>query len=306
MNSEMFPLLSIAYLWVDQLSENKSREQTDIAKNAVRQYIYHMINYNDAAKICQDSIGSTAPVNKLQAILNIIKSQEYPKKEEEQQITNRNTRNWSLPEDFRLLAAIHIFGLGKWKRIAEFVGFGRTRSQCSQRWTRALNPRLMKTVWSTEEEEKLLTLVRKYGSHSWSTISKEMVGRSDVQCRYKYMQMKKKKKTFVCCSHDVKQEEKNETPEAFIQDPIKMLNSHPSFHTFPNQQIPVLQQHFPENIGLKPLLPSLTNTILSNPYFLPNGGINLPILVPIRHPTFYNAGPDSKIHIQQLNNQRTN
>ena len=141
--------------------------------------------------IQDDSIGSTSPVNELQAILNIVKSQEYQKQKEEQQLPNRNTRNWSLPEDFRLLAAIHIFGLGKWKRIAEFVGFGRIHSQCSQRWIRALNPRLMKTVWSPEEEEKL-----------------EMVGRNDVQCRYNYMQMKKKKKTFIYCSHDVKKEEK--------------------------------------------------------------------------------------------------
>ena len=277
MNSDMFPLLSIAYLWVEQLSDGKPEETINLAKTAVRQYIYHAISYEDASKVCQDSIGSIAPVSKLQAILNIIKNNEYPKRDNDEHLMNRNTRNWSLPEDFRLLAAIHIFGLGKWKRISEFVGYGRTRSQCSQRWTRALNPRLMKTVLTIEEEEKLLNLVTKYGCHSWSTISKEMVGRSDVQCRYKYMQIKKKKRNFNCndVNHTI---EENQKPLA-IDDHLKML-SIPPIKNYANQGT-----SYSSGLLIKPVLPSLNNVINETTLY-PNTSYGFPNLQTLRFPTF--------------------
>ena len=85
---------------------------------------------------------------------------------------------------------VHLCG-ENWNDVAEFVGGGRTRSQCSQRWYRVIDPRITKEHWTPEEEKKLLDLVQKYGEKSWIKVAAEMVGRSDVQCRYKYRKMQK-------------------------------------------------------------------------------------------------------------------
>lgn len=102
----------------------------------------------------------------------------------------KKTRSWTEYEDQRLLAGIHKFGTDNWVSVAAFVGNGRTRAQCSQRWTRGLDPRISKDKWSPEDEESLMRLVIQYGTKSWTRIAQEIGNRSDVQCRYHYKQMK--------------------------------------------------------------------------------------------------------------------
>jgi hypothetical protein len=105
--------------------------------------------------------------------------------------TNRKSNPWSSVEDARLLAAIHRFGSANWTAVAEFVGHGRTRAQCSQRWSRGLDPRLKKAPWTAEEESQLRDLVAQYGLKAWTRIATQMSNRSDVQCRYQYRRLMK-------------------------------------------------------------------------------------------------------------------
>jgi hypothetical protein len=83
------------------------------------------------------------------------------------------------------------FCLENWEKVAEFVGGGRMRAQCSQRWNRALNPRLFSGVWTPEEDWLLLAYVAMYGEKCWTTISRGMKRRSDVQCRYQFRALKR-------------------------------------------------------------------------------------------------------------------
>lgn len=101
----------------------------------------------------------------------------------------RKTRSWSPQEDTRLLAGIYKYGVDNWTTISTFIGNGRTRAQCCQRWTRGLNPRVSKNLWSYEEDLKLVHLVYLYGDKSWTKIASMMGNRSDVQCRYHYRQV---------------------------------------------------------------------------------------------------------------------
>lgn len=110
----------------------------------------------------------------------------------EKQVGIRKCNLWRQEEDILLLAAIHRYGLGDWKSISHFVGNGRTRSQCSQRWGRALDPKIAKIPWSKEEDDNLLKLVQEFGPHTWAKIARNMSSRSDVQCRYRYIQLMKK------------------------------------------------------------------------------------------------------------------
>lgn len=102
---------------------------------------------------------------------------------------------WTFEEDNKLRDAIEIFGNLNWKRISDYIGTGKTRSQCSQRWNRCLNPHISKEKWSNEELDLLKQLVNQYGDGCWSKIASKMGNRCDVQCRYMWRKITGQKNT---------------------------------------------------------------------------------------------------------------
>jgi hypothetical protein len=100
-------------------------------------------------------------------------------------------RMWTSGEDCRLLCGIYRFGLNSWAQVAKFVGSSRTRAQCAQRWSRGLDPRICKRSWDPGDDRKLMRLVSEFGECSWMKVSSLMGNRSDVQCRYRYCQLRK-------------------------------------------------------------------------------------------------------------------
>ncbi|EAY01869.1 Myb-like DNA-binding domain containing protein [Trichomonas vaginalis G3] len=91
---------------------------------------------------------------------------------------------WTDYEDKRLIAAVLMFGKGDWAKVSAYVGNGRNKFQCSQRWIRSLNPTVSRSPWTDEEDKKLIEAVQKFGQKSWIKISKYVGSKSDVQCRY--------------------------------------------------------------------------------------------------------------------------
>lgn len=85
------------------------------------------------------------------------------------------------------------FGLDNWSKVSKFVGNNRTRGQCSQRWSRGLNPSISRVEWNPKEDSMLMNYVKIHGNKRWSKISSLLGNRSDVQCRYRYKQLIKKK-----------------------------------------------------------------------------------------------------------------
>ena len=104
------------------------------------------------------------------------------------------TRRWTPDEDERLIYAVNKYGTDNWQTIASIVGNDRNKAQCSQRWNRCKNPEISHKNWSKEEEEKLIDLVNLYGDKSWTRVSSELPGRTDVQCRFRYKFLFKKSK----------------------------------------------------------------------------------------------------------------
>lgn len=98
----------------------------------------------------------------------------------------RHRRAWSLQDDCKLKEAVSRFGTNNWSRVSEFVGGGRGKAQCSQRWARCLDPRMSHDAWTHKEDKMLLDLIEKYGTKAWMRISREMGTRCDSQCRYRY------------------------------------------------------------------------------------------------------------------------
>lgn len=164
------------------------------ACSILQRYLLGSISYEDATQLTNNLKLDTAAVELLKEVLEVDKKP-IPSRDAYNLISKKaKTRQWSQVEDTRLLAGILKYGTDQWTAVAQFVGNKRKRSQCAQRWNRGLNPRIKKALWSNEENQKLLDLIEKYGNKSWTKISSEIGDRSDVQCRYQYMQYLKKQR----------------------------------------------------------------------------------------------------------------
>lgn len=117
--------------------------------------------------------------------------------------SRKKTRSWTNEEDQRLLMGVHLYGLENWTLVAQFVGNNRTRSMCSQRWIRVLDPKISKSHWTEDEDQQLLQMVQLYGEKSWMKIASKLGNRSDVQCRYHYQQLQRESKTTVVTSSPI-------------------------------------------------------------------------------------------------------
>ena len=100
-----------------------------------------------------------------------------------------NRKKWTKAEDQQLAMAFdrckHISPL-PWKRIASIVGT-RNRAQCLHRWRKSLNPSMKKGKFSKEEDALLVDAVRKLGTCNWKHVKLLVPGRTDVQCRERYV-----------------------------------------------------------------------------------------------------------------------
>ncbi|OHT08102.1 Myb-like DNA-binding domain containing protein [Tritrichomonas foetus] len=125
-------------------------------------------------------------------------SKDVPNADNKNNSTSCNRKRavvWSEEEDARLIAAISRFGFHDWRMVAAFVGSGRTSSQCNQRWTRALNPAISHQPWTREEDFLLMKLVGEMGECGWRKIAMKIEGRTDLQCRHRYLTLKKAKES---------------------------------------------------------------------------------------------------------------
>ena len=155
------------------------------------------IAYDAACIASHNLVGCTKPVEHLKAIIEmgpepIPVPDDFNDKCPSSKHRHK-TRPWSQYEDMRLLAGIYKNGIENWTAISKFVGNARTRSQCSQRWYRGLDPAICKDQWTKEEEQRLIDVIAENGDRSWTQIASKMKNRSDVQCRYKYKQLQKER-----------------------------------------------------------------------------------------------------------------
>lgn len=161
--------------------------------SVMKNYLSNRISYQEAVDVFLKNFGSAHPIEKLQEIVNeslILTPIPAP---EDDYMQPKQIRYWSQREDTRLMAGVFLYGSFDWSKIAAFVGGGRGRPQCLQRWTRTLNPSIVKDIWTPEEDKKLLQIVQQTDKVSWTRIANLMGNRSDVQCRYHYSQLMKNK-----------------------------------------------------------------------------------------------------------------
>ena len=162
----------------------------DHLRDHVNAYLTGRESLDNLLSISEKFTGTNEPIKRLKKILDACSKtvSSTPKVPQ----PGKKTRPWTVAEDNRLLAGIYKHGMDNWATISKFVGNGRTRPQCSQRWYRALDPKISKETWSEEEDKKLLSLIKEYGDKKWTQIALLMGNRTDVQCRYRNKQLQRK------------------------------------------------------------------------------------------------------------------
>ena len=92
---------------------------------------------------------------------------------------------WTENEDTVLTLAVEEFGTRNWKSVSDKV-IGRSAVQCMHRWSKILQPGLVKGPWSANEDEILTKYVEEYGANSWKQCCKLITGRNGKQCRERW------------------------------------------------------------------------------------------------------------------------
>merc|ERR1719438_631514 len=82
---------------------------------------------------------------------------------------------WTKEEDEKLKRLVEVHG-ERWDFIASHFP-DRADVQCQHRWSKVVNPELVKGPWTKEEDEQVMELVRKYGPKRWTLIAKHLKGR---------------------------------------------------------------------------------------------------------------------------------
>ncbi|XP_046387660.1 chitinase-like protein PB1E7.04c isoform X2 [Ischnura elegans] len=95
-----------------------------------------------------------------------------------------NKGRWTKEEDMKLklLAEAH---MEHWESVAQHFP-DRSDIQCQQRWTKVVNPELVKGPWTKEEDELVVELVGKLGPKKWTLIARHLKGRIGKQCRERW------------------------------------------------------------------------------------------------------------------------
>ncbi|OHT08416.1 Myb-like DNA-binding domain containing protein [Tritrichomonas foetus] len=186
-------MVEVAISYVDGFTSNLTDVVREALSSAFSDYLHDVINYDQCRDIVVQLVGRDDALIQLHEIMTLpeepLPTHDDPESFDGQSPLRKKTRTWTATEDKRLLAGVARYGVDNWQFVAHFVGNGRNRAQCSQRWTRGLNPKISKKNWTPEDDKQLQELVNLYGDKSWTKIANILGNRSDVQCRYHYRQL---------------------------------------------------------------------------------------------------------------------
>lgn len=89
---------------------------------------------------------------------------------------------WHKEEDELLVTFVTLFGERRWDYIAKASGLKRSGKSCSLRWLNYLRPNIKHGYISTEEEQIIIQLHKKWGN-KWSRIARSLSGRTDNEIK---------------------------------------------------------------------------------------------------------------------------
>ncbi|XP_060667091.1 myb protein-like [Drosophila nasuta] len=93
-------------------------------------------------------------------------------------------KRWSKSEDVLLKSLVEKHG-ERWDIIGTHFK-DRLKQQVQQRWAKVINPRLIKGLWTRDEDEKVIEMVQRFGTKKWALIARFVNGRNGKQCRERW------------------------------------------------------------------------------------------------------------------------
>ena len=92
---------------------------------------------------------------------------------------------WTEEEDELLKTLVSRQPNVKWSDIAHYFPT-KTAHQISDRWVKALDPRLVKGSWMGEEDQMIVKWVEEHGAKDWIALAQLLPGRISKQCRERW------------------------------------------------------------------------------------------------------------------------
>ena len=92
---------------------------------------------------------------------------------------------WTQQED-ELLIRLHNENVKlNWNEIAPRFP-GKTAQQISERWSKVVNPDLVKGSWTRQEDQTIIDFVQTHGTRNWTKLAALLPGRIGKQCRERW------------------------------------------------------------------------------------------------------------------------
>lgn len=158
------------------------------------------------------------------------RSRNYIEKWENAAASNFINGSWTREEDETIVDWVKEHGPTSWTKLAELLP-GRIGKQCRERWHNSLNPSVIKSQWTQEEDELICKYQAKLGN-KWARISEMLPGRTDNAVKNRWNSTLKKKAAQILAnmqpsassSDNTSEEEENEVEES-QSSPVPIQNA---------------------------------------------------------------------------------
>lgn len=108
-----------------------------------------------------------------------------PTRKQHKNRSYQKVTKWNQKEDSLLLSLVKNSNHISWTELApQFPG--KTAQQISERWSKVVDPSLVKGGWTREEDETITQYVAQNGVKNWTKLAKLLPGRIGKQCRERW------------------------------------------------------------------------------------------------------------------------
>ena len=93
--------------------------------------------------------------------------------------------HWTPEEDQKLLQFLRSGDRANWTELVPHFQ-GKTAQQISERWSKVVDPALVKGSWTRQEDETIIEFVAQFGTRNWTKLAELLPGRIGKQCRERW------------------------------------------------------------------------------------------------------------------------